>query len=78
MIQPKHITHHTMFKHPEHCVNQVAMRLLQNGELAAVINEERYPFHHDSGQTLIVRSKDGGKTWSNSKVVLPWTDTEGN
>ncbi len=78
MIQPKHITHHTMLKHPEHCVNQVAMRLLQNGELAAVINEERYPFHHDSGQTLIVRSKDGGKTWSNSKVVLPWTDTEGN
>ena len=78
MFQPKNITHHTMLKHPEHCVNQVAMRLLQNGELAAVINEERYPFHHDSGQTLIVRSKDGGKTWSQSQVVLPWTDTEGN
>ena len=78
MIQPKHIAHHTMLKHPEHCVNQVAMRLLRNGELAAVINEERYPFHHDSGQTLIIRSKDGGKTWSKSKVVLPWSDTEGN
>ncbi len=78
MIQPKNIAHYTMLKHPEHCVNQVAMRLLQNGELTAVINEERYPFHHDSGQTLIVRSKDGGKTWSTSKVVLPWTDTEGN
>ena len=78
MIKPKNISHHTMIKHPEHCVNQVAMRLLANGELAAVVNEERYPFHHDSGQTLLVRSKDGGKTWSNSSVVLPWSDTEGN
>jgi len=80
MIQPKNLTHHTIFKHPEHCVNQIAMRLLQNGEIAAVFNEERFPYHHDSGQTLIIRSKDGGETWDEKscKVVLPWSDTEGN
>ena len=78
MITPRDVTHHTIFKHPEHCVNQIAMRRLANGDIAAVFNEERYPYHHDSGQTLIARSKDGGRTWSEPKVVLPWSETEGN
>lgn len=66
------------FKHPEHCVNQIAMRVLGNGDIVAVFNEERFPFHHDSGQTLLVRSKDGGKTWSKPSLVLPWTEATGN
>ena len=78
MITAKNVEHHLIFKHPEHCVNQIAMRLLKNGDLLAVFNEERFPYHHDSGQTLITRSRDGGKTWSAPKVVLPWTETEGN
>ena len=80
MIEPKNLTHHTIFKHPAHCVNQIAMRLLKNGELCAVFNEERYPYHHDTGQTMIIRSKDGGKSWDpkSCKVVLPWSETEGN
>ncbi len=80
MIAPKNVEHHLLFKHPEHCVNQIAMRLLKNGEFCAVFNEERFPFHHDSGQTLVMRSRDGGRTWDEKslKVVLPWSDTEGN
>lgn len=72
------IEHHLLFRHPEHCVNQVAMRLLANGDLLAVFNEERFPFHHDSGQALLSRSRDGGCTWDRPQVVLPWSDTEGN
>ena len=72
------IAHHAIFRHTEHCVNQIAARTLANGDILAVFNEERYPFHHDSGQTLITRSKDGGVTWSEPRIVLPWTDTTGN
>ena len=52
----KNVEHFTIFKHPEHCVNQIATRTLRNGDLVAVFNEERFPYHHDSGQTLLVRS----------------------
>src|SRR5206468_7700226 len=78
MTQDIKFTQHTIFKHPEHCINQVATRALKNGDLLAVFNEERFPFHHDSGQTLMARSKDGGKTWSPPSAVLPWSETEGN
>ncbi|MCP4386024.1 MAG: exo-alpha-sialidase [Hyphomicrobiales bacterium] len=72
------ITHHDIFRHPTHCVNQIAARRLKNGDILAVFNEERFPFHHDSGQTLMTRSTDGGVTWSEPRIVLPWTDTTGN
>lgn len=74
------ISHHTIYKHRSHCVNQIASRVLANGDVVAVFNEERYPYHHDSGQTLLIRSVDGGRTWDESslQVVLPWSDTTGN
>ena len=74
------VTHHTIHAHPEHCVNQIATRVLRSGELGAVFNEERFPFHHDSGRTLLMRSTDGGATWQPDppKVVLDWSDTTGN
>ncbi len=72
------VSHHDIFRHPQHCVNQIAARTLASGDIVAVFNEERYPYHHDSGQTLIVRSSDGGKTWSKPDIVLPWTETTGN
>lgn len=65
-------------KHATHCVNQIGMRKVKNGDLVAVFNEERYDYHHDSGQTRLTRSSDGGKTWSEPQVALPWTDTTGN
>ncbi len=72
------VTHHDIFRSPVHCVNQIAARKLRNGDILAVFNEERFPYHHDSGQTLITRSRDGGRTWTEPKVVLPWTETTGN
>ena len=78
MVTPGGLETNIIFGHPEHCVNQIAMRCLKNGDLLAVFNEERYPYHHDSGQTLISRSKDGGRSWSEPRVVVPWTETEGN
>ena len=79
MRKPTNFTHHTIFKHPEHCVNQIAMRVLKNGDLLAVFNEERFPFHHDSGQTLMTRSKDGGKTWSDADAsCCRGATTQGN
>lgn len=78
MTQIVDVTHHDIFRHPEHCVNQIAMRRVASGEIVAVFNEERFPYHHDSGQTLMTRSADGGISWSAPEVVLPWTDTVGN
>lgn len=78
MSRIRDVSHHGVFRHPERCVNQVATRLVASGEVIAVFNEERFPFHHDSGQTLLARSGDGGLTWSAPEVVLPWTDKTGN
>jgi hypothetical protein len=61
-----------------HAYNQVNVRRLQSGRLAAVFNEERFPFHHDSGQTVLITSDDDGSTWTEPSVVLPFTDTTGN
>jgi len=74
----KDIAHHDIFRHPEHCINQIATRVAKSGEIIAVFNEERFPFHHDSGQTLLARSADGGISWSAPEVVLPWSETTGN
>lgn len=78
MTTIKDVEHFTIFRDKAHCVNQIATRLLKNGDILAVFNEERFPFHHDSGQTLMTRSSDGGKTWTQPKVVLPWSETQGN
>jgi sialidase-1 len=74
------VTHHTIHREPGHCVNQVATRVLANGELVAVLNEERFPIHHDSGRTILKRSKDGGITWTPEPptIVLDWSATTGN
>ena len=62
----------------KHCFNQASVRVLQNGDVVAVYNEERFPIHHDSGQTVFLRSSDGGETWSERTVVLPFDETTGN
>jgi sialidase-1 len=72
------VSHHRIASHPEHCMNQVVTRLTHGGEIIAVFNEERFPIHHDTGQALLARSRDGGVSWSDPEVVLPWTTTTGN
>ncbi len=61
-----------------HAYNQVNVRRLRSGDLVAVYNEERFPYHHDSGQTVLLRSRDNGETWTDRTVVLPYTDTTAN
>ena len=78
----KDVEYVTVAADPEHAhsLNQVNIRALRSGELAAIYNEERFPYHHDTGQSVIVRSQDGGRSWDYAKrqVVLPYTDVEGN
>ena len=45
MKKPTDFTHHTIFKHPDHCINQIATRTLKSGDLLAVFNEERFTMH---------------------------------
>ena len=45
------VSHHDIFRHRAHCINQVATRRLADGTLIAVFNEERFPPSSDSGQT---------------------------
>ena len=61
-----------------HAYNQVNVRRLKSGDLVAVYNEERFPYHHDSGQTVLIRSRDEGETWADRTVVLPYTAETGN
>src|SRR5271157_126970 len=78
----KNVSHQTIYRDPERtrCENQVVIKQLLNGEVVAVFNEERFPFHHDSGQTVLIRSTDGGKSWdpATRQVILPLTETTGN
>jgi sialidase-1 len=62
----------------QHAYNQVHVRRLRSGRLVAVYNEERFRFHHDSGQTVMIVSDDDGATWTDRRVLLPYTDTTGN
>lgn len=82
MTQITDVSHHLLDKDTSlaHCYNQVNLRLLKNGEIIAIYNEERFPYHHDTGQTVIIRSRDGGQTWdpSTRQVVLPYTATVAN
>src|SRR5262249_1879867 len=72
----KEVEYVTIAKDPNHahCLNQVNIRALRDGTLAVIYNEERFPFHHDTGQSVIIRSRDGGLTWDYERrqVVLPY------
>jgi len=82
MTKIKNVSHHVIYKDPtmQHCENQVVVKQLSDGQVMAVFNEERFPFHHDTGQTVLVRSFDGGVTWdpATRQVVKPYTSTTGN
>lgn len=82
MTQITDVSHAVIYKDPEHkhCCNQASIKQLSNGEVVVVFNEERFPFHHDSGQTVLMRSRDGGDSWDEAtrQVVLPFTQTMGN
>ncbi len=80
MTTIKNVSHTTIYKDPSlaRCVNQVVLKQRANGQVLAVFNEERFPYHHDTGQTVLMRSDDNGHTWRDYQVVLPFTPTTGN
>lgn len=82
MTRIKDVTHNLIYKDPElkYCENQVIIKQLSDGEVMAVFSEERFPYHHDTGQTVLVRSKNGGVTWDpqTRQVALPWSSAYGN
>lgn len=80
MITPSDVEHVMAYKEPEHAVNQGSIIRLQNGEILFGFNQERGKVHADSGQSCLIRSVDGGRTWdASSKVVVwPWTEHGGN
>ena len=80
MTRIRDIEHRTVDRdeNHKHCYNQASVRVLRNGDVVAVYNEERFPIHHDSGQTIFLRSSDGGETWGERTVVLPFDETTGN
>ncbi|MEP6659859.1 MAG: sialidase family protein [Acidimicrobiales bacterium] len=80
MTRIRDIEHRTVDRdeNEKHCFNQASVRVLHNGDVVAVYNEERFPIHHDSGQTIFLRSSDGGESWGERTVVLPFDETTGN
>ena len=82
MTHLKDVEHVFVYKDPElrQACNQTSIITLQNGNVFLGFNEERYPFHADSGQSCLIKSTDGGKTWdpATKKVIWPYTDIVGN
>ena len=79
-IQPKDVEHVLAYRDPAHACNQGSLIRLHNGELLLGYNEERGTRHQDSGQSCLIRSRDGGRSWDadTRRVVWPWSDTHGN
>ena len=77
MKDPEHVL---AWKDPEHACNQGSLVRLANGELLLGYNQERGRRHADSGQSCLIRSSDGGRSWdaSTQVVVWPWTEHTGN
>jgi hypothetical protein len=82
MLKMKDVEHVFVYKDPDlaHACNQVSLVALQDGELLMGFNEERYPIHADSGQSCLIKSSDGGRSWdlSTKRVIWPYTEFTGN
>ncbi len=76
------VEHVFVYKDPElaHACNQVSIVALRSGDVLLGFNEERYPIHADSGQSCLIKSSDGGRSWdpSSKKVIWPYTESTGN
>jgi len=82
MLRMKDVEHVFVYKDPDlaHACNQVSLVALRDGELLMGFNEERYPIHADSGQSCLIKSRDGGRSWdpSTKRVIWPYTEFTGN
>ena len=82
MVTPKDVEHVFVYKDPElaQACNQVSIVALRSGELLMGFNQERYPIHADSGQSCLIKSRDGGRSWdpATKRVIWPYTEFMGN
>jgi len=72
---------HVLAHHdPHHACNQGSLIRLQDGDLLLGYNQERGRHHSDSGQSCLIRSHDGGRSWdaASNAVVWPYTAYQGN
>lgn len=76
----KDVEHVLAHHDPDHAVNQGSLIRLASGELLLGYNQERGREHADSGQSCVIKSHDGGRTWDSStrRVVWPWSEHTGN
>ena len=74
------VEHVHALQDPLHATNQGSIVSLANGELLLGYNQERGLAHADSGQSCVIRSRDGGRTWDAATrvVVWPWSEHVGN
>ena len=75
------VEHVLAYRDTRHATNQGSIIRLDNGDLLLGYNEERGRVHSDSGQSCLVRSSDGGRTWdprpASSFGLIPTTSATG-
>ena len=75
----RNLHHITIYSDPENYCAEVSVERLDDGELVAVFARNRGLRHTDTGDILLVRSLDNGRTWSsdNPTMVLPAGEDHG-
>jgi sialidase-1 len=74
----KDIDHVLALIDPEHACNQGSIVALEDGRMLLGFNQERGREHADSGQSCVMYSEDGGRSWGDPAVVIPHTEHTGN
>jgi sialidase-1 len=66
----KNLRHVLIYSDPQNFCAEVAVVSLPNGELVAVFARNRGLQHTDTGDILLARSRDNGRTWDPDPVVV--------
>jgi len=75
----KNVESYPCWQDPAHASNQGSIIRLANGELLLGYNQERGLAHADSGQSCLIKSRDGGLTWDPaSGWWCAWSEHVGN
>ncbi len=69
-----------VYKDAGQACNQGSIIQLADGDMLMAFNQERGRVHSDSGQSCLIRSTDGGRSWDQAgmQVIWPFTDHGGN
>lgn len=69
MSSLQNLRHVQIYSDPENYCAEVSIEKLENGELVAVFARNRGLQHTDTGDILLVRSRDNGQTWSSDDPI---------